>query len=77
MTISHYVILPTLLYSLYIRPDNKVKLNSVMAFGIDFIFFPLFYHHPLVAEEGGYLDRLVMTEFFTPCNPYSSFNRSK
>ena len=36
-----------------------------MAFGIDFIFFPLFYHHPLVAEEGGYLDRLVMTEFYT------------
>ena len=47
-----------------------------MAFGIDFIFFPLFYHHPLVAEEGSYLDRLVMTKF-TPCNPYSSFNRSK
>lgn len=36
-----------------------------MAFGIDIIFFPLFYHHPLVAEEGGYLDRLVMTEFYT------------
>ena len=28
-----------------------------MAFGIDFYILSLFYHHPLVAEEGGYLDR--------------------
>ena len=49
---------------LYIRPDNKVKLNSVMVFGIDHIFFPLFYHHSLVTEKGGYLDRLVVTELY-------------
>lgn len=49
---------------LYIRPNNKVKLNSVMVFWIDHIFFPLFYHHSLVTEKGGYLDRLVVTELY-------------
>ena len=36
----HTAILDHFALFLYIRPDNKVKLNSVMAFGIDFIFFP-------------------------------------
>lgn len=49
MTISHYVILPTLLYSLYIRPDNKVKFNSIMVFWIEGIIFPFFYNHLFVA----------------------------
>ena len=34
-----------------------------MVFGIEGIAFPFLYHHPFVAEKGGYLDRLVMTEF--------------
>ena len=49
---------------LYIRSYNKVKLNSVMVFRIDHIFFPLFYHHSLITEKCGYLDRLVVTELY-------------
>ena len=36
---------------LYIRSYNKVKLNSVMVFGINLIFFPLFYHHSFITEK--------------------------
>ena len=48
MNISHDVFLPTLLYSC-IRPDNKVKLNSIMVFWIEGIIFPFFYNHLFVA----------------------------
>ncbi len=48
MNISHDVFLPTLLYS-YIRPANKVKLNSVMIFWIDLILFSHFYYHSFVS----------------------------
>ena len=35
-----------------------------MVFGIDHIFFPLFYHHSFITEKCGYLDRLVVTELY-------------
>ena len=34
---------------LYIRPDNKVKLKSIMIFWIEGIIFPFFYNHLFVA----------------------------
>ena len=34
---------------LYIRPNNKVKLNSIMVFWIEGIIFPFFYNHLFVA----------------------------
>ena len=49
---------------LYIRPDIKVKLNSIVIFRVKGITFPFFYDHPLVTEKGRYLDRLVVTEFY-------------
>ena len=36
---------------LYIRPDNKVKLNSIMVFWIEGIIFPFFYNHLFVTEQ--------------------------
>ena len=35
--------------SLYVCPDNKVKLNSIMVFWIEGIIFPFFYNHLFIA----------------------------
>ena len=35
-----------------------------MAFWIENIIFPLLYDHPLVAQKGGYFDRLVVAELY-------------
>ena len=50
--------------SLYVCPDNKVKSNLVMAFGIDFILFPDFYYHAFVSEKSGDLDHFIVTEIY-------------
>ena len=50
--------------SLYVCPDNKVKSNLVMVFGVDLILFPHFYYHAFVSEKSSDLDRFVVTEFY-------------
>ena len=35
-----------------------------MAFWIENIIFPLLYDHPLVAQESGYFDNLVVAELY-------------
>ena len=35
-----------------------------MVFWIENIIFPLLYDHPLVAQESGYFDRLVVAELY-------------
>ena len=49
---------------LYIRPNNKVKLNSIMVFWIEGIIFPFFYNHLFVTEQCCDLYRLVVTELY-------------
>ncbi len=50
--------------SLYVCPDNKVKSNLVMVFGVDLILFPHFYYHAFVSEKSSDLDRFVVTEIY-------------
>lgn len=50
---------------LYVRPDNKVKLDSVMVILIITVFLSLFYNHSFIAEEGGDFYRFVVAEFYT------------
>ena len=60
----HTAILDHFALFLYVRPDTKVKLNLIMVIRIELVFFPFFYHHPFIAEEGSCFDRFVMTEFY-------------